>query len=364
MKKTFGSCCATDVVPLVILILMEKILIIRFSSIGDIIQCMSVTSGIKTTFPNAELHWVARRDMAPLLRIDPNITKIWELDRSSGFKGLLSLAFELRRQGFTHIYDAHSNIRSSIYKMILSPLSAWGIWNRPRLVTRHKNRIKRLLLFSFRINLFPKPFRAFESFQNPLKKWDITSFPQLQSGWKFTDDVLNKLHGLIYLPQTQGKPIVALVPSAAWELKRWPVEYWRQVVELSPDRVFIVLGGPQDTFCQAIADSAPNRVVNLAGRTSLLESFAAIYLSSYVISGDTGFLHAADLFGKPGMAIIGPTAFGFPTGEQIKTMEIALPCRPCSKDGSTKCINVELKKCLMDIKPTDVVWQMNQAFPV
>ena len=99
----------------------------------------------------------------------------------------------------------------------------------------------------------------------------------------------------------------------------------------------------------------------MAGKTSLLESFAAIYLSSYVISGDTGFLHAADLFGKHGMAIIGPTAFGFPAGENMKIMEVNIPCRPCTKDGSTKCTNIENRKCLMDIKPSAVVKQLNQV---
>lgn len=337
-----------------------KILIIRFSSIGDIIQCMAVTSGIKKAFPDAELHWVARRDMASLLRIDSDINHIWELDRASGIKGLLQLAFQLRREGFTHVYDAHSNIRSSIYKFIICPLSTMGIWSQPQLVTRHKDRLKRLLLFSFRVNLLPKPFRAFESFQKPLKKWFVTSFPQKERGWMFPNDVLDKVRLMMGV---SDEPLVALVPSAAWELKRWPVEYWQQVVRLSGHRRFVVLGGPQDAFCQDITDAAPDRVINLAGKTSLLESFAAIYLSSYVISGDTGFLHAADLFGKPGMAIIGPTAFGFPTGNQIKVMEIDLPCRPCTKDGSRRCHLAEVKKCLMDIKPAAVVSQMNNAFP-
>ncbi|PZX16701.1 heptosyltransferase-2 [Breznakibacter xylanolyticus] len=335
---------------------MAKILIIRFSSIGDIIQCMSVTSGIRQKFPHDELHWVARRDMAPLLRIDPNITRIWELDRKSGLKGLLNLAFELRRQGFTHVYDAHSNIRSSIYKLVICPLSALFGFGSPLLVTRHKHRVKRMMLFSFGINRFPKPFRAFKSFQKPLEKWRIHQFPINSKTWHFDAGLLEKVKMLMdYQP---GRQLTALVPSAAWELKRWPVAYWQAVVAQSSDRYFVVLGGPDDHFCADIAGVAPNRVINLAGKTSLLESFAAIYLSDYVISGDTGFLHAADLFGKPGMAIIGPTAFGFPTGPQIKVMEVDLPCRPCTKDGSTRCRIAEKRKCLMDIRPELVVAQM------
>jgi ADP-heptose:LPS heptosyltransferase len=327
-----------------IVLSMQKILIVRFSSIGDIIQCMSVVGGIKHHWPQAELHWVTRSDMAPLLKIDPRIDKIWEYDKKSGFKKLLRLFIALRKQGFTHVYDAHSNIRSNVlwcvFKLTL---------NNAKWVTRRKDRIKRLLLFSFRINLFPKPFRSFVSFQKPLAKWGITSFNQQFSGWDFPAAVSEKIDKMMVVDRPDKQ--IALVPSAAWELKRWPVEYWKQLVVLLPQHLFVVLGGPTDHFCAEIAQAAPDRVLNLAGKTTLMESFYVIYKVPYVISGDTGFLHAADLFDKPGQAIIGPTAFGFPSGPKMKTMEVDLPCRPCTKDGNVKCRNKEYQKCLRDLRP-------------
>ncbi len=328
-----------------------KILIIRLSSIGDIIQCMSVVTGLKNQFPEAEIHWVVRADMESLVKIDPRIDHIWPFDRKEGFSGVFKLGAKLKKEQFDLIYDAHSNIRSNILKLMLCPLGICNLLKKNRLVTRHKDRLKRLLLFKFGINLLPKPFKALDSFRQPLSKWNVTEFNTPFSDWSFPRETEEKIEQLVLSQLPDHQKFVTLVPSAAWELKRWPVKYWQKLVRLRDDLHFVVLGGPGDTFCEEIRAAAPERVINLAGKTSLMESFCAVWHSPYVISGDTGFLHAADLFQKPGQAIIGPTAFGYPSNPKMKVMEVDLPCRPCTKDGSTKCKLKEERKCLMDISP-------------
>lgn len=84
-------------------------------------------------------------------------------------------------------------------------------------------------------------------------------------------------------------------------------------------------------------------------------SFSNIVLrSNLVISADTGFMHAADLFRVPAFALMGPTAFGFPTGPTVEILETALPCRPCTKDGRGKCKLAVYQKCVVDITPQQV----------
>lgn len=323
----------------------QKILIIRFSSIGDIIQCMSVTQGIKKSMNNSELHWVTRKDNASLLKIDPDIDRIWEFDKQVGLKGLFKLIYQLRQEGFTHIYDAHSNIRSNIIFLFFLLTFSKAKW-----ITRRKNRLKRLLLFQFGINLLPKPFRSIKSFQKPLEKWGVSFKTTSTKQWTFPKETTKKVNDLI-TDQNNNSKSITLVPSAAWELKRWPIEYWKQLITLLPGYNFVVIGGPKDDFCEEIKLVAPERVINLAGKTSLLDSFYLINRSDFVVSGDTGFLHAADLFDKHGIALIGPTAFGFTSGKNMTIMEVPLNCRPCTKDGNVKCKNVEFKKCMMDINP-------------
>lgn len=323
---------------------MPKFLIIRFSSIGDIIQCMGIISGIKKHFPNSEIHWIARKDMSSFLSMDKRIDKIWAFDKKEGLKGLLRTASELKKEHYDYIYDAHSNIRSNILKFKLIPLFG----KRPAYTLRSKERVKRFLLFRLGINRFDWPFRGMESYRKPLKKWNITDFNTDYSDWYFPEKFAEKLNSWI-TPRT-----ITLVPSANWQMKRWPVAHWQQLITLLPDYNFIILAGPTDSFCKEIAATAPQRVKNLAGQTSLHESCYLIKQSQVVVSGDTGFMHAADLFGTKTLALIGPTAFGFPSGPTVETFEINLYCRPCTKDGRGKCKQSVYQKCMVDITPERV----------
>lgn len=327
---------------------MTKFLIIRFSSIGDIIQCMNVINGICNHFPDAEIHWIARADMASFLHMDKRIHQVWAFDKKKGLKGLLHIAQQLKAEKFDYIYDAHSNIRSNILKAILLPPFHRITSHSPHYTLRSKERWKRFLLFKLRINHFDKPFRGIISYQKPLAAWGITNFESTYTDWQFPKEYSERFRTTIS-PKT-----ITLVPSANWEMKRWPIDHWKQLVQLLPDFHFIILAGPTDTFCNAIQEEAPERVTNLAGKTSLLESCFLVKNSHLVISADTGFLHAADLFSTKAIALMGPTAFGFPSGQQVKIMEINLPCRPCTKDGRGKCQQPVWQKCMVDIQPQKV----------
>lgn len=332
----------------------RKFLIIRFSSIGDIIQCMDVINGIKNHFPDAEIHWIARQDMSSFLAMDKRIDRIWAFDKKEGLKGLLRMARLLKKENFDYIYDAHSNIRSNILKYKLGSFFK----KRPHITLRKKERGKRFLLFKLGINKFPWPFRGRISYQKPLARWGITNFASTYQDWHFPEEFHTKFTGLI------TSRTITLVPSANWPKKRWPVKHWQTLIRLLPDYNFILLAGPTDTFCEEIKNTAPERVRNLAGKTSLLESCFLVLHSHLVISADTGFMHAADLFRKETLALIGPTAFGFPSGETATTLEVSLPCRPCTKDGSGKCKLAIYQKCMIDITPQWVASETKKHFSV
>ena len=99
-------------------------------------------------------------------------------------------------------------------------------------------------------------------------------------------------------------------------------------------------------------------------KTTLLESCYLIHRSHIVVSADTGFMHAADLFRIPTLALIGPTAFGFPTGPTAEIFETALSCRPCTKDGSGKCKKSVYQQCMVDIRPETIATRIRQLLPI
>lgn len=320
---------------------MQKILIIRLSSIGDIIQCMGVVGGIRKKFPDAEIHWVVRSDMQQTLTIDNRIDKIWAFDKKEGFAGLIKLTKELKKEKFDYIYDAHSNIRSFVIKRKLKFLFSC----RPKIVTRSKERLNRILLFKFRINRFPKPFVGVDSFRKPLKRFGITDFNDDFTDYQFPKELEDKFKGLV------SEDCITIVPSANWEMKRWSVEHWKSLIKLLSDHKFIVLGGPTDSFCEDICSAAPERTINMAGKSSIMGSSYIISQSKFVISGDTGFLHSADMFNIPTIALMGPTAFGFPCKATSEVLSLDLKCMPCTKDGRGKCKDKKYKRCLEDITP-------------
>lgn len=328
-----------------------KILILRFSSFGDVTQTLSVASRLNEL--GGEVHWCVRTDLAELLRGHPHVHRIWPLERREGLSGLISVCKELRKQKFTHIYDAHNNLRSNLIALSLCPifnpraLLAW-----PKFLQKSQKRLKRFLLFKFRYNTYQMPFSGQRDLLEPLAKWGLnTDLPQTPQIFPAPEDftVVER-----ELDKNQLKNFIALCPSSAHELKRWPPEYWKRLIELLPNENFVLLGGLHDRFVGDLVQIDPNRIFNFAGRLSYQESAALISKSKLTVANDTGLLHVAEQLGKPAFALMGPAPFGFPSRKLTKIFELNLACRPCSKHGQGPCTNPKYHQCLVDITPEQV----------
>ncbi|MBC7421291.1 MAG: glycosyltransferase family 9 protein [Bdellovibrio sp.] len=318
-----------------------KVLIIRFSSIGDVTQALSIPSLIKAYLPTAEIHFVTREDLASLAANHPAIEHVWKLDRKTGFAGLLKLTKELRAQKFTHLYDAHNNLRSFLIRTLLFT---------PQTLVKPMMRFKRFLLVRFQKNLFEKPFSGQRDLLKPLEKWNLKFFlppaPQL-----YLDEKAKTYANQVY-HDFKIKDAIVLAPSASYALKRWPLEYWHQLIQSLPAQKFIVLAGPQDTFTEEL--NIHQNVINLTGKSNLTESAALIEKSKLLVSNDTGLLHFAEQMGKPAIAFMGPAPFGFPSRPSTLILERDLKCRPCSKHGQGPCVNPNFQDCLRSITPNEV----------
>lgn len=322
-----------------------KILIIRFSSFGDVLQTLSVVGRLRESFPQSEIHWVTRQEFCPLLDQHPGLSQVFFLPQGAGFLRLLQLGRALRREHYTHIYDAHNNLRSQVLSGQLLFFRRAQI----QFLRRSIYRWRRFLLFEFRKNLFPQPFSGQRALLEPIVRWGVPivapKVPQL-----FLPSTL--------LAETERRipfqRFVCLAPSAAFELKRWPKEYWKDLIRLCPKVNFVLLGGPKDDFLHDIVAAAPERVINMAGHLSLVESAAVVQLSQALVSNDTGLMHVAEQVGRSCLALMGPAPFGFPSRPATQIFQVNLPCRPCSKHGQGPCVNIEFQKCLRDILPETV----------
>lgn len=328
-----------------------KLLIIRFSSFGDIVQCYGAADNFRHDHSDSEIHWVIRSDMKELVEILGSVNRTWALWRHEGIKGLIRLGKQLRNENFSHVYDAHSNLRSHILTFIVR----WNRWGRIQFLRRSKERINRILLFFLRINRFPKPFKGRESFVDPMTAWNVSPAirdSKLNFPMHLSERVTEVLRPL-------PRPIVILAPSAAWKMKRWPVDYWKELVFQCRRMDFVIIGGPTDGFCEELVpgpkEIGPRSVVNLAGKLTLAETAFLVSQAELVVSADTGILHLADAMGRPTIALIGPTAFGHPSSKMSTVLETQLFCRPCSKDGRGGCSNKIYQRCMREISPQQVI---------
>jgi ADP-heptose:LPS heptosyltransferase len=325
---------------------LMKVLILRFSSIGDVTQSLSIPNHIKNTYPDAEIDFLTKKEFEKIFLYSPHIHQVITIEKNISLRGLFNLSQTLSANHYTHVYDAHNNLRSNLLYFMISA---------SKKLQRPMMRVKRLLLLQFKINLFEKPFSGQRDLLKPLEKWGIPfSLPKTPQLFLSSDDIQFANETL-----TKNKIVhfVILVPSAAHTLKRWPITHWDKLISLNPNLQFIVLAGPGDTFTEVL-NSHPN-VLNLTGKTSLTQSAALIQRANTVVANDTGMLHFAEQLGIPTIALMGPAPFGFPSRQSTKILERNLKCRPCSKHGQGPCINPIYHECLVSISPTEVSIEMN-----
>lgn len=312
----------------------QKALIIRFSSFGDIIQSLACVPDLAQDY---DIHFLTKSQFAALPSLHPDITKVISFDKSLGLLGLVKLALKLRKNNYHFIYDAHENPRSKIVRMVVS------FFTSTKVHVRHKERIKRFLFFKLkRRSILPTPYKGMFSYCEP-----VNVKPRSQR-FKFEHQISEDRRQFL----DQFKNRICLVPSAAWEMKRWPLAHWKSLIK-SLNGPMLILGGPEDTFCSELA-AVSDHCENLAGTLSLVESCYIISISKVIVSADTGLLHVADIQEIAAIALIGPTAFGYPSFESSVVMENTLDCKPCSKDGRGKCVQSTWQKCMVDISPSQV----------
>ncbi len=335
-----------------------RILILRFSSFGDVVQALSLASSLRAHWPDAEVHFVTKSEFAELPKDHPNIQKIWSLKKSDGWRGLVRLGHELQNEKFTHIYDAHNNSRTRYLSLVLRhPWLGGQKIPSENFLRKSRHRWKRFQLFVLKKNTFPKPFANQIALLEPLRAWGVSGelppVPQIF----FSDDVVSKVRGLLptFAP---NQKVAVLAPSASEELKRWPVEHWKKLVYALSGWRFILLGGADDTFIEEIRRAAPDQALNFAGKLNFRESAATVLFANVVISNDTGIMHVGEQLGVPTLALMGPAPFGFPSRSTTIVKERELSCRPCSSHGQGPCRNTVYKKCLVDIQPEEIVFDV------
>lgn len=300
-----------------------KILILRFSSIGDIVLTTPVVRCLKEQLPGAEIHYCTKDGNQSLIEYNPHLAKRFYLDK----KGLGFLIRQLRAERYDYIVDLHNNLRTSLIKLALGVRSYsfeklnWQKWSLVRL----------------KINVLPN-VHIVDRYLDAVRPLGVDNDGRgLDHFIPYRDQVEDD-----WLPATHQRGYVAYAIGGQHETKKLPLP---RMIELCRkiNYPIVLLGGKEDAATgEAIGQAVGKQLIyNACGKYNINQSASLLQRSRIVFSHDTGLMHIAAALKKKVYSIWGNTTpyFGmYPYKTSFLILENNnLNCRPCSKIGYSRC---------------------------
>jgi ADP-heptose:LPS heptosyltransferase len=319
-----------------------KYLVIRFSSIGDIVLTSPVVRCLKQQVEGAEIHFVTKKKHAALVTSNPYIHKVHTL--SGNINELIN---ELEKEQFDYVVDLHQNLRSNRIKSRLK-IPAFSF---------NKLNFQKFLLVQFKINKLPQK-HIVDRYLETLSVFDV------KNDGKGLDFFIPENEGFdkFQLPPAFKNGYVAFIIAGTYATKKLPADKITEICNRINFPV-VLLGGKSETEAgEKITGETKGNVHNLTGKISLNHSAGLVRNAKLVLTNDTGLMHIAAAFGKKILSFWGNTVpeFGmvpYQPHPASKIMEIKnLKCRPCSKLGYKKCPRKHFKCMREQDVDTAVNW--------
>ncbi len=313
-----------------------KILIVRFSSIGDIVLTTPVIRCIKQQLQGVEVHFLTKHKFASVIENNPNIDKLHTTNKS-----LADIIPQLKKENFDYVIDLHHNIRTLKLKSALGKRS----------FSFNKLNWEKFLIVNFKINKLPKKHIVDRYFET------VSSLGVVNDN-KGLDYFISEKDNIIIaesLPANFQNGYHVLVVGGSYYTKQIPANKLKEICGKS-SRPLVLLGGKEDSvIAEQVYQFFKETTINLCGKLNLNQSASVIQQAEKVITSDTGLMHIAAAYKKNIISVWGNTIpeFGmspYLPGENSEIWEVKnLLCRPCSKLGYRKCPKGHFK-CMNDIE--------------
>ncbi len=342
--------------------MFSNILLIRFSSLGDLVLTTPIYRELRKIYPDSRLTLLTSEGFGRVLENNPHLDEIIYHHRKETRNDLEKLIDQLRLQKFDLIYDIHNSLRSR-----------WIGWQLKRHAPKpehwliEKRTLARELQIRFGWGQFFNGKSQREQWLEPLQRHHTGA---LSTKTELFPSVADKNYVKAWLNQNdlQDKPFVCIGASASFPLKCWPLQNFKQLIEnIIQSGISVVLVGTNGEIeTEELAEyfRGSQNVFCAAGIFTILQSAALLEMANAVIANDTSIIHLAEAMRTPSIALFGPTVkeFGYaPMLAQSRLIEtdLALRCRPCSRTGKGTCKNREQQICMYSIS-TQKVWDAAQ----
>ncbi len=337
----------------------QRILLIKPSSLGDLVHALPVLHGLRRRYPQARIDWLAAHAFAPLIERHPDVTAVIRFDRGRYGKMLRNPAAvaaftefvrSLRRRDYDLVIDLQGLFRSGFLALTTGAEVRIGFAAARELAW---------VFYSHRIPPAPPDTHAVD---RNYAVADLLGFADLPITFDLalTDD--ERLRAARILQEAGHDPhtgFAALLPGARWDTKRWPERGFVQLVDSlrSRDGLTSVLlaGSDEADICARIAGRCAGGPVNLAGRTNLRELVAILDSATVVVCHDSAPMHLAAALGRPTVCILGPTnpARTGPHSPRATVLQADRPCVPCYLRRLEQCRFQH--QCMTSITPDRVL---------
>ena len=321
-----------------------KILVVRFSSMGDIIYTTPVVRCLKMQLPGAEIHFLTKPAFKYIYDNNPHLDKLLLLKPT-----LAETIEEIKAEKYDYLIDLHSNLRTSLIKLRTGIKSS----------SYKKQRIRKWLSLKFNLKLVP-PVHLVERYMKAVKFLGVKNDGKPIDYYIKTEHDLTKL-----LPVSHQSDFLAFIIGATHFTKRMPNEKIISICSKINSPIVLLGGADVKENGNEIANAIGSNIYNACGITSLDESVYLVSKAKRVLGFDTGLTHIAEAFDKPIASIWGgtvPELLGVQPYmvKDAEVIGINLSCRPCSKFGLEKCPLGHFK-CMNNIPEQTVIDFANKA---
>jgi ADP-heptose:LPS heptosyltransferase len=321
-----------------------KILVIRFSSMGDIIYTTPVVRCLKKQLAGAEIHFLTKPAFQYIYDNNPYVDKLLLLKPE-----LKETIKDIKAEKYDHIIDLHNNLRTTLIKL------RTGI----RSSTYKKQAIRKWLSLKFNLKLVP-PVHLVDRYMKTVQFLGVKNDEQPIDYYVKADHQLDKL-----LPLSHQQAYAVFIIGATHFTKRMPNEKIISICRAIKLPVVLLGGNDVKENGDIIAAALGNKIYNACGITTLDESVYLVSKAVNITGFDTGLTHIAEAFDKPIVSIWGGTAPELLGVQPYKVKEalvaeIDLYCRPCSKFGLAACPQGHFR-CMYEIPENVITGFVNKS---
>jgi heptosyltransferase-2 len=328
-----------------------KILIIRFSSIGDIVLTQPIVKRLHEVFPQAELFYLTKPQYSSIpLQFGVPLKIVTGSELRLHYSGL-------QRKQFDLVFDLQNKLNSFLVKAFYIRAKSFT-YNKQRSLRQRIVKHKSTESISSTLDLYQSALVKASRYMNkPILEGSL-DLPVLHPSTDSTDKRINSL-----FPDA-SKTYIALFPGANHQTKQYPAESFIDLIRQAGERYhFLLLGSAQEAvLTRLIHSQTSTQSTDLGGRFALPELIDVIDKSFAIISNDSGPMHIAAALGKPQIAIFGAThpRLGFkPLNDKAVILSSDLPCQPCSLHGGKIC-PLQHFNCMRSILPETLVQNLHQ----